>query len=66
MDSVSSATVTNASSADLGTIQGSASLSVLKKALDQQVASAAQLIAAVPQPGLATSGSVGTKVNTYA
>ena len=66
MDSVSSATVTNASSADLSTIQGSASVSVLKKAIDQQASSAAQLIAALPQPVLATSGSVGTKVNTYA
>ncbi|MEP6873727.1 MAG: putative motility protein [Burkholderiales bacterium] len=66
MDSVSSATVTNASSADLSTIQGSASVSVLKKAMDQQASSAAQLIAALPQPALATSGAVGTKVNTYA
>lgn len=66
MDPVSSATVTNASSADPGTIQGSASMMVLKKAIDQQAASAAQLIAALPQPALATSGTVGTKVNTYA
>ncbi len=66
MDFVNSATVTNASSADLGSIQGTASIFVLKKAIDQQAASAVQLIAALPQATLATSGSVGTKVNTYA
>jgi Putative motility protein len=66
MDSVNSATVTNASSADLSTIKGTASVSVLKKALDAQAAGAAQLIASLPQPALATSGTVGTKVNTFA
>jgi len=40
---------------------------MLKKALDQDAASVAQLIAAVPAPPpLATSGSVGTRVNTLA
>ena len=66
MDSVSSATLTNASSANLATVQGSASLSVLKKTLDQEASTATQLIAALPKPALATSGSVGTTVNTYA
>ena len=66
MDSVNSATVTSASSADLSTVQGNASVSVLKKALDVQAAGAAQLIASLPQPALATSGALGTKVNTFA
>lgn len=39
---------------------------VLKKALDMQAASAVQLIEALPQPALATSGSVGRLVNTFA
>lgn len=66
MMSVSSSTVTNASSADTGTVQGGAAIAVLKKALDQQASSAEQLIAALPAPPLATSGPIGTQVNTYA
>lgn len=66
MNSVNSVTVTNASSADLSTVQGAASVSVMKKALNAQAAGAAQLIASLPQPALATSGSVGTQVNTFA
>jgi len=66
MPAVDSATVANASSADLGSVQGAASISVLKKAIDMQASSAVQLIEALPQPPLATSGTVGTQVNTYA
>ena len=66
MDSVIGATVANASSADLGTVQGQAALSVLKKALDMQASSAALMLQALPQPALATSGTLGTQVNTYA
>jgi hypothetical protein len=66
VESVNSAIVNNASSADLGTIQCTASVLVMKKALDAQASGAAQLIAALPQPALATSGTVGTKVNTFA
>ena len=66
MDSVNSAIVTNASSADLSTVRGAASVSVMKKALDAQAAGVAQLIASLPQTALATSGTVGTKVNTFA
>jgi outer membrane receptor protein involved in Fe transport len=66
MDAVSGATVANASAADLGTVQGSASVSVLKKALHQQAASIDTLIQSLPQPALATSGPVGTQVNTFA
>lgn len=65
MDAVSSATA-QASSANLGSVQGAAAVSVLKKALDLQAASSVQLIESLPQPPLASSGSVGTRVNTYA
>ncbi|ABM33007.1 YjfB family protein [Paracidovorax citrulli] len=41
-------------------------MTVLKKAIDIQKTSAAQLLEALPQPRLATSGSIGTQVNTYA
>lgn len=44
-----------------------ASVLVLRKALDQQASGAAELMAALPQqPSLATSGSLGRNVNTYA
>ena len=66
MDSVIGATVANASAADLGTMQGQAALSVLKKALDMQASSAALMLQALPQPALATSGTLGTRVNAYA
>ncbi|KAB2903118.1 MAG: putative motility protein [Burkholderiaceae bacterium] len=39
---------------------------VLKKALDSEASAAATLLQALPQPPLATSGSLGTQVNTYA
>lgn len=39
---------------------------VLKKALDSEASTAATLLQALPQPPLATSGSLGTQVNTYA
>jgi hypothetical protein len=41
-------------------------VAVLKKAIDIQESSAAQLLQALPQPPLATSGSLGTQVNTFA
>ncbi len=66
MAPVSSATVSNASGADLGSVQGAASLLVLRRSLDTQAASSLQLIQALPQPALATSGALGTQVNTYA
>lgn len=65
MDTVSGVAAA-ASSAQAGTVQGSAALMVLKRATDIQAASAAQLIEALPQPGLALSGALGTRVNTYA
>ena len=43
---------------------------VLKKALDMQAVSAATMLDAMqqsmPQPALATSGALGTRVNTFA
>ncbi|MDR7376016.1 hypothetical protein J2X19_000674 [Rhodoferax ferrireducens] len=42
-------------------------IAVLKKALDVQAVAALGLIQALPQPpALATGGSLGTQVNTYA
>lgn len=43
-------------------------VAVLKKSMDINADAAAQLIAAVqpPAPQLATSGTLGTQVNTYA
>ena len=45
-------------------------ITMLKKALDMQQATAAIMIDAmaqsVPQPQLATSGTLGTQVNTFA
>ncbi len=66
MNAVDSTLITNASSASLGSVQGAASVSVLKKAMNAQASSAAQLIEALPQPALATSGTVGTRVNAVA
>ena len=66
MDAVASSTVAAASDAASGTVEGAVAMSVLKTALDLQASSAAQLIQALPQPALATSGLVGTQVNTFA
>lgn len=62
-----SAAVSSASSSDADTVQGAASIMVLNKALNTQVAGAITLLNALPrQPALATEGSVGRNVNTYA
>ena len=66
MSSISGISAASASASDPSTVQGAASVAVLKKAMDLQASSAAQLIQALPQPALANSGSVGTKVNTFA
>lgn len=67
MPSVTSATtVNNASSATPGTASSVAAMTVLKKAMNLDAANAAALIQALPQPALATSGNLGTKLNTYA
>ena len=41
-------------------------ITVLKKALDVQASAAATPLQALPQPALATSGTLGTQVNTFA
>ena len=66
MSSVSAAVVNNASSAGTGTVQSVAAISVMKKAMDAQESTVNQLIQSLPQPALASSGPVGTKLNTYA
>ena len=66
VSSAQSALVNTASAATPGTVQGAAALSVLKQSMKAQENAAAQLIAALPQPALATSGGVGTTINTYA
>lgn len=66
MDSLSASTIGNASAATPGTTSGTASILMLRKALDLQASSAAQLIESLPQPALASSGTLGTRLNTYA
>ena len=41
-------------------------ITVLKKAMDLQETTAAVMLEAVQQTALATSGALGTQVNTYA
>lgn len=62
----SCATIGQTASARPGSVQQAASIMVQKKAMQADQNSAAQLIAALPNPPLATSGGVGTQVNTYA
>lgn len=49
-----------------GPSQDALNILVLKKALDIQASSAASLIQALPQPPLATQGTLGTQVNQFA
>jgi hypothetical protein len=61
------AAVNAASSLETGTVQSVAAIKMLKTSLDQQANTAAQLIAAIPQPPqLASSGSVGTQLHAVA
>jgi Putative motility protein len=71
MDATSPVSSTNAlvndvSASRRNSVGEAASTMVLKKALDQQATSTMQLLSSVPQASLATSGSLGTKVNTWA
>lgn len=65
MDAMSLNAVNTASSVDSSTVQGYAAMSVMKKAINLQAASTAQLIQSIPQPALASSGSLGTQVNAF-
>ena len=59
--------VQSASAAAQGDTADAVNMLVLKKALNQQASAAATLIESLPTPTpLATSGSVGTRLNTYA
>jgi hypothetical protein len=41
-------------------------VTVLKKAIDIQAQTAAQLIQALPQPPASSNGSLGSNINTFA
>jgi hypothetical protein len=62
--------VTTASAMASAQSADAVNIAVLKKALDIQAASAATMLDAVaqamPQPALATSGTLGTLINTFA
>lgn len=68
MPSLDLSAVSAASTAALGSVQGAAATLVLRKALDAQQSSAAQLLEALPPPAPspAISGSLGTQVDTWA
>ena len=68
MNIVNSALVNNASSGSPGSVTRSAQIFVLKKAMNLQAEGAAELLASVPEPTatLASSGKLGTRLNTYA
>jgi len=62
-----SAAANSASQGEPGTVQAAAGTLVLRKALDLQAATAMTLLNALPQqPALATEGSLGRHVNTFA
>jgi hypothetical protein len=64
MDPISSAT---SSPTPTGSdVQLAAGISVQKKAENLQANAVAQLLQGLPQPALATSGTLGTQINTYA
>ena len=66
MDSISAAIVSTAQGMQQTALQQQVSVAVLKSAMNIQAATAAALISALPTQQLATSGSIGTLVNTYA
>jgi hypothetical protein len=66
MNGISSATVNNASSGDLSSVQGQAAVSVLKSAMNQQAASTMQLLSSLPQAAPASMPGMGTHVNAVA
>ena len=66
MNVSSSTTVQAATAAAQASPSDEVNMLVLKKAINQEASSVTQLLQALPQPPLATQGSVGTKVNTFA
>ncbi len=61
-----SAAVSAASAASPGSVQGQASLLMLKKAMELQKANAAQLLQTLPQATPTPGATVGGTINTYA
>jgi hypothetical protein len=66
MNIASMSSVQAATSAAQSDTADTVNILVLKKALDMQATTAMTLLQTLPQPPLATVGSVGTKVNTFA
>lgn len=67
MNIASTPSVQSAAAATQSAGAGEAQILVLKKAMDLQAANAAAMIQALPKaPPLATSGSVGRHVDTFA
>lgn len=67
MDLSNTALVNNAGNSNAGTVQAAAQLMVLRKAMDIQSQGALELLNSVPPaPALASSGSLGTRLNVYA
>ncbi|MBC7680812.1 MAG: putative motility protein [Ferruginibacter sp.] len=70
MNIASTAAVQSATSEAQAPASDSLNIRVLKKALDAQALAAKALIESIPQPAaapaLATSGSLGTQLNTFA
>lgn len=68
MNIASTAAVQSATSDAQAPTSDSVNIRVLKKALDAQAVAAQALIESIPQPAaaLATSGNLGTQLNTYA
>lgn len=54
------------SALSLANVQARASLSILRKTLDLQQAQAMQLLQALPAPVQVQSGTLGTRVDTWA
>lgn len=67
MNISSTPAVQSATSAAAAPASDAVNVLVLKKALNIQAAAAATLLQALPQtPALASAGSVGTRLNTFA
>lgn len=66
MDSLSASILNTALGLNQVQAQQAIQTQVLKTALNVQVAAAAAMIQALPQPALASSGNLGTLVNVYA
>ena len=67
MNISSTSAVQAATSAAAAPASDAVNVLVLKKALNAQATAAATLLQALPQaPALASTGSVGTRVNTFA